>query len=273
MHTEHHTAPRSLLLAAVIAAALLVASAAFAAPIAGPDDLAGRALAVQRGTTGQFIAEDILGDNAGALLTTYERYADAVSALRSGKVEAIVMDEAPARRFVETTEGLVILPEPLAEESYAIGFKKGSELRVQVDEALAAMKSEGMIDAIIKKYSGGDAELPDPSTIDLNKGASGGELIVGTEPGFAPYELKVGDGYVGIDIEIMAEVARRLGRTLVIESMNFDALPMAVSTGKVDAIAAGLTVTEERKQNMDFSINYIEGTKQVALIRAEDLAK
>lgn len=246
-----------------------IASAASAAALKTPDDLAGLELAAQRGTTGAMIAEEIVGDNA-KLLTTYERYADAIAALRSGKVAAVIMDEAPAGRFAATFSDITIMNDPLAVEAYAIGFKKGSELVAKVDAALSEMKKEGKIAAIIDKYmSGADVK---PSDIDLNSGAAG-QLVMGTEAGFAPYELRVGDGYVGIDVEIMAEVAKRLGLELVIENMNFDALPMAVSTGKVDVIAAGLTVTEERKKNMDFSINYVEDARQVAVIRAEDIAK
>ncbi|MBQ4419360.1 MAG: transporter substrate-binding domain-containing protein, partial [Synergistaceae bacterium] len=88
--------------------------------------------------------------------------------------------------------------------------------------------------------------------------------------GFAPYELKVGSGFIGIDVEMCAYIAKKLDKELVIEHMNFYALPMAVSTGKVDMICAGITVTEERKENMDFSDDYVEGAKQVALVRADD---
>ena len=70
-----------------------------------------------------------------------------------------------------------------------------------------------------------------------------------------------------------AAIAKKLGRELVIINMNFDALPTAVSTGKVDMICAGITVNEERKENMDFSDNYVDGVRQVALLRADDYAK
>ena len=113
----------------------------------------------------------------------------------------------------------------------------------------------------------------DPKTIDFNKGAKGGKLVVGTEAGFAPYELKIGSGFIGIDVEMCAAIAKKLDRELVIENMNFDALPMAVSTNKVDMICAGMTVTEERKENMDFSEDYVIGAKQVILINAEDYEK
>ena len=69
-----------------------------------------------------------------------------------------------------------------------------------------------------------------------------------------------------------ALIAKKLDRELVIENMNFDALPMAVSTNKVDMICAGMTVTEERKENMDFSENYVNA-KQIALVRADDYEK
>ncbi|NLL37335.1 MAG: transporter substrate-binding domain-containing protein [Fretibacterium sp.] len=229
-------------------------------------------LAAQRGTVGQMLAEELLGENSGLLLTTYEKYVDAIAALRQQKVRAVIMDEGPAKRFLANVPGLAIMPEPLSEESYAIGFKKGNDaLRSRVDEALEAMKQDGTLQAIIDKYN--DNIDVNPEDIDLNVGAAGGKLVMGTEAGFAPYELKVGEGYIGIDIEMAAAIARRLGMELQIENLNFDALPMAVASGKVDMICAGISVTEERKKNMDFSINYVDGAKQVAVVRADDLSE
>ena len=235
------------------------------------EQLKSEKLAAQRGTVGQFIAEDLLGDRKDELLITYEKYVDAIAALRQGKVRAVVMDELPALRFVKEVEGLAIMDAPLTEESYAIAFRKGNaELREAVDKALTELKGDGTLRAIMEKYIDGDPSAVKPEDIDFNRGAKGGRLIVGTEAGFAPYELKSGEGYIGIDIEMCAAIARKLDRELVIENMNFDALPMAVSTGKVDMICAGITVTEERKENMDFSANYVEGARQVAVVRASD---
>ena len=184
------------------------------------------------------------------------------------------MDELPAKRVVNEVDGLAIMEKPLTEESYAIGFKKGnSELVSQVNKALSDMKADGTLAAIMAKYIDGDYSAVKPENIDFNKGAEGGKLYVGTEAGFAPYELKVGNGFIGIDVEMCANIAKKLGKELVIINMNFDSLPTAVSTGKVDMICAGITVTDERKQNMDFSDNYVTGAKQVALIRADDYEK
>jgi polar amino acid transport system substrate-binding protein len=239
--------------------------------LTGVEQLKTERLAAQRGTVGQFIAEDLLGDKKAELLTTYEKYVDAIASLRQGKVRAVVMDELPAKRFLSEVAGLTLMDEALSEESYAIGFKKGNAgLLGQVNKALSELKADGTLAAIFDKYLNGDVGAISPEGIDLNKGAKGGRLVVGTEAGFAPYELKVGSGYIGIDIEMCAAIAKKLGRELVIENMNFDALPMAVSTGKVDMICAGITVTEERKENMDFSDNYVEGARQVAVVRADD---
>ena len=254
---------------------LALSPCAFAAEkLKSPADLKTERLAAQRGTTGQYIAEDLLGDKKGELLTTYEKYVDAVAALRQGKIRAIVMDEMPAKRFLNAVEGLAIMDEALSNESYAIGFKKGNtELVEKVNKALAEMNADGTMAAIFAKYIDGDYSSVKPEDIDFNKGAEGGKLYVGTEAGFAPYELKVGNGFIGIDVEMCANIAKKLGRELVIINMNFDALPTAVSTGKVDMICAGMTVTDERKENMDFSDNYVTGAKQVALVRADDYEK
>ena len=224
------------------------------------DQLKTERLAAQRGTVGQFIAEDMLGDNKAKLLTTFEKYVDAIASLRQGKVRAVVMDELPAKRFLSEVEGLAIMKQALSEENYAIGFRKGNtELVEQVNKILAEMKADGTLDGIFAKYLVGDYSA-----------AKDGKLYVGTEAGFAPYELRVGSGFIGIDIEMCAHIAKKLGKELVIENMNFDALPMAVSTNKVDMICAGITVTDERKENMDFSDNYVVGAKQVAVVRADD---
>ena len=253
---------------------LCVSASAEGEKLKSPDQLKGERLAAQRGTTGQYIAEDLLGDKKADLLTTYEKYVDAVAALRQGKIRAVIMDEMPAKRFVNEIDGLAIMDEPMSVESYAIGFRKGNtELVSAVNKILAEMKADGTMEAIFAKYIGGDYSAVKPEDIDFSKGAKGGKLYVGTEAGFAPYELKVGSGFIGIDIEMCANIAKKLGKELVIINMNFDALPTAVSTGKVDMICAGITVTDERKENMDFSENYVTGVKQVALIRAEDYAK
>ena len=146
------------------------------------DQLKTEKLAAQRGTVGQFLAEDMLGDQKGKLLTTFEKYVDAIASLRQGKVRAVVMDEMPAKRFVNEVEGRAIMEQALSEENYAIGFKKGNaELIAQVNAILAEMKADGTLAAIFAKYIDGDYSAVKPEDIDFNKGAKGGKFYVGTE--------------------------------------------------------------------------------------------
>ena len=93
------------------------------------------------------------------------------------------------------------------------------------------------------------------------------QLIMVTEATFPPYEFRDSERVVGIDPEIMQIVADTIGRQLVIQDMSFDSVITAVSTGKADVAASGITVTEERRRQVDFSVPYIEA-KQVIIVPA-----
>ncbi|MCI6244441.1 MAG: transporter substrate-binding domain-containing protein [Eubacterium sp.] len=94
-------------------------------------------------------------------------------------------------------------------------------------------------------------------------------LTLATSADFPPYESIGDDGsYVGIDIEIAQAIADKLGKELVVENMDFDAIINSVSTGKADMGMAGLTVTDERLQSVDFSTSYATGVQ--AIIVAEN---
>lgn len=79
-----------------------------------------------------------------------------------------------------------------------------------------------------------------------------------TEATFPPYEFLRGQEIVGIDVEICKAVAERLGRPFKSETVAFDSVIPAVVSGKADLAAAGITITEDRKQNVDFSIPYVK---------------
>ena len=238
--------------------------------ISKPDEFVNYKIGTQRGTIAEGIAKNMLGDKAKAQLTTYEKATDVVQALKVGKIQCAIMDEAPAKQFVKNDpEVLTILPDALTVEQYAIGFKQGNkELLEKVNKALAEIKADGSLEKIMLKYKE-DPTAARPEDIDLHKGAKGGKLYLGTESGFPPYDIKVGDGYTGIDIEMCALIAGKLDMELEIIAYPFDSLFMAVNSGKVDMICAGITVNEERKMFTDFSDPY-EDAKQVALILTKD---
>jgi len=91
-------------------------------------------------------------------------------------------------------------------------------------------------------------------------------LVIGTNAEFQPYEFYENGKIVGIDIEIMEAVAKELGMTLKVEDMKFDTIIAAISTGKVDLGIAGMSVTEDRQKNVDFSDTYTT-SKQVIIVK------
>ena len=99
-----------------------------------------------------------------------------------------------------------------------------------------------------------------------------GVLTMATNAYFPPYEFYDGDTIVGIDAEIAAAVAAKLGMELKIEDMEFDSIITAVSTGKADFGLAGMTVTEERLQNINFSTSYATGVQVVIVSEDSDIA-
>lgn len=96
-----------------------------------------------------------------------------------------------------------------------------------------------------------------------NETAEPGKLVMATNAAFPPYEFYEGDKIVGIDAEIAAAIAEKLGLELVIEDMEFDSIIEAVKSGKVDMGLAGMTVTPERMESVDFTTSYATGIQVV----------
>ena len=117
--------------------------------IATPDDLAGKKIGTQRGTTGYIYCSDDFGDEN---VVAYDSGLTAVQALNNGQVDAVVIDNAPAQEYVATNPGLVILDTSYAEEDYAIGMAKGSALEDAINAALEELKADGTLQSIVDKY-------------------------------------------------------------------------------------------------------------------------
>ena len=118
--------------------------------IASADDLTGKAIGTQRGTTGYLYCTDDFGEEN---VIAYDDGLTAVQALNNGQVDAVVIDNAPAQEFVEANPGLKILDTAYAQEDYAIGVAKGNtELLNAINGALEELKADGTLQAIVDKY-------------------------------------------------------------------------------------------------------------------------
>lgn len=98
------------------------------------------------------------------------------------------------------------------------------------------------------------------------------KIIMVTEAGFAPYEFYEGEEIVGVDVEIAKKIAEKTGKELEIKDTDFDSIINEVKTGKADFAAAGLSITEERLQEVDFSVEYAV-SKQVIVVKDESSAE
>ena len=92
------------------------------------------------------------------------------------------------------------------------------------------------------------------------------ELVVGISAGFRPFEYREKGEVTGFDIDLMKAIGEELDREVVVQDMDFDALIEAVSTGTIDVVAAGMTITDERKEKVDFSEAYFVAD-QAVLVR------
>ena len=118
--------------------------------IASVDDLAGKKIGTQRGTTGYLYCSDDFGEDA---VVAYDNGLTAVQALNNGQVDAVVIDNEPAKAYVESNPGLKILDTSYAEEDYAIGMNKSNTALLEaVNAALEELKADGTLQAIVDKY-------------------------------------------------------------------------------------------------------------------------
>ena len=118
--------------------------------IASVDDLAGKKIGTQRGTTGYLYCSDDFGDEN---VVAYDDGLTAVQMLNNGQVDCVVIDNAPAKEFIAANPGLKLLDTAYVEESYAIGIGKGNtELKDAINTALEELKADGTLQAIVDKY-------------------------------------------------------------------------------------------------------------------------
>jgi len=238
------------------------AKAPAAPAITSVDDLTGKKIGVQLGTTGDIYASDI----EGATIEQYNKGFEAVQALAQGKLDAVIIDDQVAKALAAENNAVKVLEEPFTVEDYAICVaKENKDLTADMNKAIAEIKADGTLEAILDKY------------INKTEGAKGyvtpegtkypnGTLVMATNAEFPPYEYHEGDAIVGIDAEFAKAICDKLGYELKIEDMAFDSIIAAVQGGKADFGAAGMTVTEDRLKNIDFTDSYCTAS-QVVIVK------
>ena len=182
-------------------------------------------------------------------------------------VVAMVAVSAMAMVACNKADKVKVIEIKLTEEEYAFGVDKGNtELLNAVNGAIDTLKSNGKMDEIMNKYFAGEEVT---GITSATKDPSKDQLVVATNAAFAPFEYKLGNKFAGIDMEIAYEIAKILGKELVIDDMDFDAVVTSVGNGTCDIAMAGLTVNETRKESVDFTQKYYDAS-QMIIVKADD---
>lgn len=235
--------------------------------IKGVEDIPGKIIGVQLGTTGDEYATAYEGDSAGTKIERYNKAADAIQSLKQQKVDCVVIDEQTAKAFTEKNSDIRILDEEFAKEQYALCVQKGNkELLNKLNNAIDTLRANGTLSDIMTNYTGSDEERGTKPYKQKDIDRINGTLVVATNAQFKPYEYYENGEIVGIDVDIMKAICDELQMELKIEDIEFDSIITSIQSGKADVGAAGMSVTEDRKKNVDFSDFYAE-TKQVIIVR------
>lgn len=251
------------ILAAALAVLALTGCSKSKVVINGKADLEGKKIGVQAGTTGEWFVQDNI---PGAQIASFKSGIDAALDLKNGAIDCVVLDELPAQEIVKRNPSLKIIRDPFFaenKEEYAIAVKKGNtDLLAKIDNTINTMKKNGDYEKLVAAFMPADGNIQIPAS----EATSGNKVVLGTNAAFPPFEYVEGKNIVGFDITMGEKIAKNAGMKLEVMDMAFDSLIPALQAGTIDFIAAGMSVTEERKKNVDFSVPYF-ASEQVIIVR------
>lgn len=251
----------SVLLAAVVCVCFMAGCAEKKQVIIEKEtDLNGLKVGVQGGTTGESWVQENCKD---AEVASFKSGMDAALDLKNGAIDAVVIDELPAKAIVEKNPDLKILDLRFTKEKYAIAVKKGNtELLDEINAAIDEMKANGEYEKLMNAFMPADGNIVLPEAY-LSEGSV---IKMGTNATFPPFEYIEGKDIVGFDISISQYVAKHAGKKLEVVNMDFDALLGALQADSIDFVAAGMSVNPDRLKSVDFSETYFE-SEQVIIVR------
>lgn len=270
---------KKLLCMAVAVVAVLGLVACGGAPAANDVTLAAKTSTMSAELTEQYAQE------LGLKVVYYEDSPSMYQAVMNGTNAACFEDRSVIGWAIKE-EGLALKTVGEIENpaSYGFAVKKGtnSELVKMFNAGLANIKASGEYDAILAKYGYTDTNYKNENAERVESGVTASKkYVIYSDNAFAPFEFldTATNQYTGIDMDILAAIAKDQGFTYEMHNEGFDASMGAVQSGQADAMIAGMTITEERKQAYDFSDGYFEDG-QIMVVAADsavtsikDLAK
>ncbi len=223
-------------------------------PITSISDLNGKTVVVQKGTP----YAELIKENEALSDVKIEYYlsnSDGLAMLVNGKADALVTDFCAAQAMANRYSGFVILNESLDTADYGFAFRKGDPVMALFSEVIREMKKDGRLAAITNKWLGGDysqATLPEQDWPGLN-----GTLDCQVSPEMEPICYPDGTDVTGLDVDLLLNIARELDYHITFTTNYFsDMLPQLVA-GYTDIVGSALTITDERKESVDFTESYL----------------
>ncbi|MBQ6962002.1 MAG: transporter substrate-binding domain-containing protein, partial [Clostridia bacterium] len=246
-------------------------TASAASGSASLQDLNGKRIGVQTGTTFDEIVLETLPD---AKVSYFNSYPDMAAALEANKIDAFPGDEPVIRLMAAENNKLAVLEERMDDFDFGIALPKtenGEKLLAEINAWLASIKKNGELEQIIKNWTDGpESEKSVPNYASFP--APNGVLTLATEGAYAPMNYYRGDEVVGLEIDLIARFCEANGYGLKVVPMLFDGILPAIQSGKADFAAAGLTITEERKESVYFSDPYYTGGTVMAILKSKAAA-
>lgn len=246
-------------------------------------DLKGKTVGVKNGTAAQNFLEENK-DKYGYNVKTFDTGDLMYNSLSAGAVDAVMDDEAVIQYAIQQGQDLSIDIEGEAIGSFGFSVKKGSQYEYLVEDfntALAAMKEDGTYEKILNKWLGSSNSTENTdysSRLSLTGNASTkatpvkSSYTIVADSSFAPFEYQDESGnYVGIDMELIKAIAKQQGFTITIQNPGFDAALNAVQAGQADAVIAGMSITDARKEIFDFSDAYYSSNILLAVKNGSDV--
>lgn len=252
--------------------------------ISSYEDLKGKTVGVKNGTAAQTFLEENK-NKYGFSIKTFDTGDLMYNSLATGSVNAVMDDEAVIQYAIQQGQDLSLdIPgEPIG--SFGFSVKKGSKYEYLVDDfnkALAEMKEDGTYEKIMNKWFGSSdsSESTDYSSrLNLTGSVTAkatpvkSSYTIVSDSSFAPFEYQDESGkYVGIDMELIKAIAEQQGFTITIQNPGFDAALNAVQAGQADAVIAGMSITDARKEIFDFSDAYYSSNILLAVKNGSDIA-
>ncbi len=236
-------------------------------------------IVAEKGSAGETVAttEEAFAD---CTYTAVDTQAKALMEVASGTADAAIVDYVMSIGSIgEGTDyaDLVVEGDGYSEEEYGIAFRKGSDLTAKVNEVIRHLKAEGTLDEIAATYKLDEILLGDAESeafkqaetdSDYQYVISKGTLVIGFTY-FAPmnYEDENGE-LIGFETEFAKAVCEKLGVEPVFQEISWNAKETELAAKNIDCIWNGMTITEERQENMSISIPYMQN-KQVKVVKSK----